>query len=119
MNADAVEDLIEDMEEATFVSETVEESVLAEMVDNDLTAERLVQMVIRVQRAYRLATYVYRNFGPTLFVDSTGKPSYGQIKFDSHLQPAPWVLGVSTRAYRSSTTRTPLAAPSVAGSRSA
>ena len=68
MNADAVEDLIEDMEEATFVSETVEESVLAEMVDHDLTAERLVQMVIRVQRAYRLATYVYRNFGPTLFV---------------------------------------------------
>ena len=43
------------------------------------SSNQLVHMVIRVQRAYRLASYVYRHFGPTLFVDSTGHPSYGKV----------------------------------------
>ena len=34
-----------------------------------------VKAVIRLQRAYRLSSYVYRHFGPELFVDSRGHSS--------------------------------------------
>ena len=72
--------------------EKTQKEMLAELEANlEISQDTLVAMVIRVQRAYRLATYVYRHFGPTLFVDSTGHPSYGQIKFEGHLETAPWV----------------------------
>ena len=34
-----------------------------------------LKAVIRLQRAYRLSSYVYRHFGPELFVDSRGRSS--------------------------------------------
>jgi len=72
--------------------EETQKEIMAELEANlEISPETLVHMVIRVQRAYRLTTYVYRHFGPTLFVDSTGQPSYGQIKFEGHLETAPWV----------------------------
>ena len=35
----------------------------------------LLAAVIKLQRAYRLSSYVYRHFGPELFVDSRGVSS--------------------------------------------
>lgn len=67
-----------------------QKEIIAEL-NLEMSQETFVQMVIRVQRAFRLATYVYRHFGPTLFVDSTGCSCYGQIKFEGHLETAPWV----------------------------
>ena len=47
--------------------------------------------VIKVQRAFRLVKFVYRKFGPLLFVDHKSQASYGHIKFRNVLKPASWI----------------------------
>ena len=47
--------------------------------------------VIKLQRAFRLVRFVYRKFGPSLFVDKEGNSSHGQIKFRGVFQHANWI----------------------------
>ena len=51
----------------------------------------MIPFVIKVQRAFRLVKFVYRKFGPLLFVDHQSQASYGHIKFRHVLKPASWI----------------------------
>tara|TARA_B110001452_G_scaffold21628_1_gene17351 strand:+ start:612 stop:4946 length:4335 start_codon:yes stop_codon:yes gene_type:complete len=51
----------------------------------------VVPYVIKLQRAFRLVRFVYRKFGPSLFVDKEGNASHGQIKFRGVFQHANWI----------------------------
>ena len=51
----------------------------------------MIPFVIKVQRAFRLVKFVYRKFGPLLFVDHKSQASYGHIKFRHVLKPASWI----------------------------
>ena len=58
------------------------------MLEEELEME---PFVIKVQRAFRLVKFVYRKFGPLLFVDNESQASYGHIKFRHVLKPASWI----------------------------
>ena len=51
----------------------------------------LIPFVIKVQRAFRMVKFVYKKFGPMLFLDSKMEASYGQIKFREGYEPAKWI----------------------------
>ena len=67
---------------------------ILETVARGLGAEpHIVLMYVkRMQRIYRTSVYVYRHFGPALFIDSTGESSHGRVDFlDGSLKPPPWI----------------------------
>ena len=53
---------------------------------------RLEMSARYVQRMYRVRKALYSLFGPSLFVDNTGKPMSGRIVFLKHTdRPVPWI----------------------------
>ena len=47
--------------------------------------------MVKLQRSYRLLSYVYSHFGATLFVDSYGNSMSGRIAFESSPKRAQWI----------------------------
>lgn len=53
--------------------------------------QRKIDQVVKLQRAYRLLSYVYSHFGATLFVDSLGNSMNGRIAFETSTKRAQWI----------------------------
>ena len=51
--------------------------------------KRFLSAVTKLQRAYRLASFVYRHFGPELFVDSRGYSASAPTFISTTLPPPP------------------------------
>jgi len=92
---------VEDVDERSFhphLLAKLESNLSREKAKKMGTPEdpRSVAAAISLQRAYRLSSYVYRHFGPELFVDSTGNSSGGRVMFEGVPEPAHWINVAST-----------------------
>ena len=57
-----------------------------------INSDVMLKQVTKVQRAYRTSLFVYKRFGPALFIDSQGNASHGTIDFmDGSPKPTPWM----------------------------
>ena len=56
------------------------------------SSDMVLKHITTVQRAYRTSLFVYKRFGPALFIDSQGNASHGTIDFmDGSPKPTPWM----------------------------
>ena len=70
-------------------SEQIAAGFLRDCRRRGLDAAHVLKNIIRLQRAYRLQIYVYKNFGAALFFDSQGGSSHGPRPLPRHPRATP------------------------------
>lgn len=84
-------------ETSTDSAEIAASDILLQARSKGVDSDKFLHAVVRVQQAYRLQNYVYRNFGPILFYDSEGGQSHGRIDFlEGALTARYWIRVVPT-----------------------